>query len=67
MGGMTRIKLTIERQPEGVYMVTSTALPGFVAELSGGEGMLAAAEVLARDFLRLDDPTANAAFEFDIQ
>ncbi|MDE1153985.1 MAG: hypothetical protein PW788_15750 [Micavibrio sp.] len=64
---MKPIKLTIARQPEGVYMVTSDALPGFVAELSGGEGMLAAAELLARDFLRMDDPAAQASFEFDIQ
>lgn len=64
----TRVKITIERQPEGVWLATSEDLPGFTVEIEDGVEIYDVARKLAVEFIRLDTPAqADEKFVFDFE
>jgi len=62
---MRRIKITVEAQPEGVYLATAAELPGFVAEYKGDEALFENIRRLALEFVALDGDISG--LEFDIE
>lgn len=62
------IKITIERQPENVWLATSKDLPGFNVEIADSVQIYDAARKLAVEFMQLDGEDKKSGpltFEFE--